>query len=142
MAKATRKQARAIRHKRIRARIYGRPNVPRLCVFRSLKHIYAQIIDDENNAVLLAASDFEIKEKPKSAKQPLKQGVKAEKRPKKVDSKALASKTGVSFQVGKLIAKKAAAKKITKVVFDRAGYKYHGRVKALAQGAREGGLIF
>jgi large subunit ribosomal protein L18 len=89
---------------------------PRLCVFRSNKHIYAQLINDENGKVLLAASDLEVK----------KGGTKKE----------------LAHEVGKLIAQKAKKKKIEKVVFDRGGYKYHGRVKALAEGAREQGLIF
>ena len=104
------------RHKRVRRKISGTPERPRLCVFRSLKHIYAQIIDD----TIVAASTLEI---PKEQ---------------------LAGKTKVeqAYMVGKLIAEKALKKGITKVVFDRGGYKYHGRVKALAEGAREGGLLF
>ena len=105
------------RHKRVRAKIKGTNNVPRLCVFRSNKHIYGQLIDDEKGKTLLAAKDLEIKKLPKG-------------------------KTAIAKEVGKLIAKKAIGKKITKVVFDRAGYKYHGRVKALAEGAQEGGLKF
>ncbi len=95
------------RHRRVRAKIKGTAKVPRLCVFRSNKHLYAQLIDDEKGKTLVSVSDLEAK-----------------------DSK----------KIGLLIAEKALAKKINKVVFDRGGYKYHGRVKSLAEGAREGGL--
>ncbi len=105
------------RHRRIRAKVKGTEEIPRLCVFRSAKHIYAQLIDDEKGRTLFSASDIELKNKKMS-------------------------KTEKAYQVGKLIAKKSLEKKIEKVVFDRAGYKYHGRVKALAEGAREGGLKF
>lgn len=103
------------RHKRIRARVQGTAKRPRLCVFRSNKHTYAQLIDDENNKVIVSASDAGFKK-----------GKKIEKAQK----------------VGELIAQKAQEKKIKKIVFDRAGYKYHGRVKALAEAAREKGLNF
>ncbi len=104
------------RHKKIRARISGTAEVPRVCVFRSSKHIYTQLIDDENSKIIASASDLKLKGK---------------------KNKLLKAK-----EVGKMIAKKAEELKIKKVVFDRGGYKYHGRVKALAEGAREGGLIF
>jgi large subunit ribosomal protein L18 len=109
---------RKIRHKRIRSRINGTAKLPRFCVFRSNKHIYGQLIDDEKGKTLLVASDIEIKSKVKS------------------------QKSKISEQVGRLLAKKAIEKKFEKVVFDRGGYKYHGRVKALAEGARKGGLKF
>jgi len=117
MKKETKKERRYKRHKRVRAKIFGTARRPRLCIFRSGKHIYAQIIDDEKNKTLVAASDLETKKSKKL----------------KVDK---------AKEVGKAIAKKALAKKIEKVVFDRGGYKYHGRVKALAEGAREEGLKF
>jgi large subunit ribosomal protein L18 len=107
------------RKKRIRAKIFGTKERPRLCVFKSLKHIYAQLIDDEKNKTLIFVSDLELKKSAKNLK-------KIEK----------------AREVGKLIAQKAKDLKIEKVVFDRGGYKYHGRVKALAEGAREGGLKF
>lgn len=107
---------RANRKRRIRAKIKGNENSPRLLVFKSLTHTYAQIIDDQKGKVLTEASDLKSKDK----------GTKSEKAKK----------------VGLEISKKASEKKITKVVFDRNGYKYHGRVKALAEGAREGGLQF
>jgi len=105
---------RQIRHKRVRAKIIGDVNKPRLCVFRSNQHIYAQLIDDANNKTIAAVNDSEIKGK----------------------------KTETAKKIGLLIAEKAKEKKITEVVFDRGGYQYHGRVKALAEGAREGGLKF
>ena len=111
------KQAQRIRRKgRVRAKISGTAACPRLSVFRSNRGIYAQIIDDQAGKTLIGAGSGEIKSG----------GKKAE----------------ASFELGKLIAKKASAKSISRVVFDRNGYKYHGRVKALAQGAREGGLKF
>ncbi len=114
------------RHRRVRAKIKGTAKVPRLCVFKSTKHIYAQLINDEKGETLIAASDSEIK--------------------KPTDSKISKSEKEKKFikacKVGKLIAQKAAKKEIKKVVFDRGGYKYHGKVKALAEGAREGGLQF
>jgi large subunit ribosomal protein L18 len=108
--------------KRVRSKIFGTPERPRLSVYRSLKHIYAQIIDDTKGHTLVAMSSLskEIRDKVKEAK----------------------TKTEVSRIVGFALAKKALEKGITKVVFDRNGYKYHGRVKALAEAAREGGLIF
>lgn len=113
--------ARIRRHKRVRKKVSGTPERPRLCVFRSLRHIYAQIIDDEHGVTLAAASTLspEIRDK---------------------------IKTGGNIEaaklVGQLIAKKALEKGIKRVVFDRGGYKYHGRVKALAEAAREAGLEF
>ncbi len=106
------------RHRRVRAKIRGTGKTPRLCVFRSNKHIYAQLIDDEKGKTISAASDLKLKAKKDK------------------------SKTVIALEVGKLIAKNALAKKVEKIVFDRGGYKYHGRVKALAEGAREGGLKF
>jgi len=110
--------ARERRHHRVRSKIKGSKERPRLSVFRSNKYNYVQLIDDEKGVTLVSASDLELKNK-----------------------KGL-TKTERAREVGKLIAKKAKAKKITKVVFDRNGYKYHGRVKAIAEGAREGGLKF
>lgn len=120
----TKKQKRIRRHNRVRAKVKGTSEAPRLCVFRSNKHITAQIIDDQRGKVLIFASDFE---KPASKE-------------KKKDS--LSKKTERAFTVGKVVAQKAIEKKIKKVVFDRGGFNYHGRVKAVADGAREGGLVF
>lgn len=107
---------RQIRHSRVRSVVSGEGTRPRLSVFRSGKNIYAQLIDDEAGKTILSASSREVKAKGK-----------------KVD---------IALEVGKLLAGKAKEKNIAKVVFDRGGYKYHGRVKALADGAREGGLEF
>lgn len=117
------------REKRTRARVKSAGNRPRLSVFRSLNHIYAQIIDDGNGKTLISASDKNIKSNRKAKE--------------KVERKEeLAGKVATAYKVGKEIAIKAAEKKIETVVFDRGGYKYHGRVKALADGARDGGLKF
>lgn len=112
------KKARLKRHKRVRGKISGTAECPRLCVFRSLSNIYAQIIDDVKGVTLVSASSLE---------------------------KEIASYGGnmtAAKSVGELIAKKAKEKGITDVVFDRGGYIYHGRVKELAEGARAGGLNF
>ena len=106
------------RHKKIRRDIIGTKDRPRLCVFRSNQHIYAQLINDENAKVLMSVSDKDLKAK------------KGEK------------KSDEAKEVGKMIAKQAIESKIEKVVFDRGGFVFHGRVKAVAEGAREGGLKF
>lgn len=111
-------KARLKRHKRVRAKISGTAELPRLNVFRSNANIYAQIIDDVNGVTLVAASSLD---KEVTGNGGNKEAAKA---------------------VGKLIAERAAKKGITDVVFDRGGYIYHGRVKELAEGAREGGLKF
>lgn len=115
-----RNAARKRRHARIRAKVSGTPERPRLNVFRSNQHIYAQVIDDTKGFTLAAAStlDPEIKALPG--------GLTVEK----------------AAAVGRLVGQRALAKGVTKVVFDRGGYMYHGRVKALADGAREAGLDF
>lgn len=125
------REKRIWRHKRVRAKIKGTSDKPRLCVFRSAKHIYAQLIDDEKGKTIASASDLEIKNIKKKAAVP-----------KREPSVSKSRKTEVSREVGKLIAEKAMQKKIKKVVFDRGGLIFHGRVKALAEGAREGGLQF
>lgn len=127
------------RHKRVRTKISGTAQCPRLCVFRSNKHIYAQLINDKAGKTLATASDLEInaKRKTQNAKQqPKAQNLKKESKQK------LTGKIATAYEVGKLIAQKAAEKKTKKVVFDRGGYKYHGRVKALAEGTRDAGLQF
>jgi len=133
MKRAIKQEARYRRHKRVRAKIFGTARRPRLCVFRSLKHIYAQLIDDEKGRALVAASDLELKGK---RTKELKNKRTKEQKEKRIGKITIAS------EVGKLIAQKALKKKIKEVVFDRGGYKYHGRVKGLAEGAREGGLKF
>jgi len=117
------------RHRRVRAKIKGTNRIPRLCIFRSNKHIYAQLIDDEKGHTLVSASDLDI-------------GKSKVKSPKLKVKKELTGKAAVAYRVGQILAKKAMEKKFEKIVFDRGGYKYHGRVKALADGAREGGLKF
>ncbi|MBI4235663.1 50S ribosomal protein L18 [Candidatus Peregrinibacteria bacterium] len=109
-------QLRKKRHKRVRHKITGTPSRPRLVVFRSLTNNYAQLVDDEKGIILSSASDLKNKSK--------------------------ATKSERAKEVGAEIAKKAQEQKITEVVFDRNGYKYHGRVKAIAAAAREGGLKF
>jgi len=108
---------RQLRHARVRAKIQGSNNIPRLSVYRSLKHINVQLIDDTKGITLASAKDTELKD-------------------------AKGNKSERAFEVGKLIAQKAKDKNITKCVFDRSSYKYHGRVKSLAEGAREAGLNF
>lgn len=127
MAISEKLQKRLRRHRRIRTKIFGTAQIPRLCVFRSNRHIYCQLIDDQQGKTILSASDYEIK---KSDLLRSKKGGEWTR------------KTEIAYQVGKLIAKKAKEKDIEKVVFDRGGFAYHGRVKALAEGAREGGLKF
>jgi len=117
----TRIEKRNRRRERIRAVVSGTAIKPRLNVFRSLKGLYIQLIDDEAAKTLVSVNAKEVDVK-------------------KLDKKA--GKVGVAEAMGKLLAEKAKAKKIAEVVFDRAGYKYHGRVKAVAEGAREGGLKF
>ncbi len=110
------RQKRALRHNRVRKSTTPKSDRPRLVVFRSASHIYAQIIDDKVGKTLAAASSMEVKSK--------------------------AAKSDLSTQVGTAIAEKAKTKGVTKVVFDRGGYCYHGRVKALAEAARAAGLEF
>lgn len=111
-----RRQIRLHKHKRMRYHLKGTADRPRLAVFRSTKHIYAQIIDDAQGRTLVSAST--------------------------VDTEVNGSKTDAARQVGVAVAKKALDQNITKVVFDRGGNLYHGRIQALAEGAREGGLEF
>jgi large subunit ribosomal protein L18 len=117
----TRNEARRRRHNRVRRKISGTSNVPRLSVFRSLKHIYAQIIDDDAGFTLVSASTLD---------------------PDVREQIGELSKVEQAELVGKLLAEKALSKGVKRVVFDRGGYVYHGRVKALADASREGGLIF
>ncbi len=112
------------RHKRIRGKISGTKERPRLSVFRSSKSIYAQIINDEEGKTIVSAKSSDIK----------KEALKKEK--------DLKNKEILAHNVGQLIAEKALKQKIDKVVFDKGGYKYHGRIKALAEGARKSGLKF
>lgn len=117
--KVDRKASRERRHLRVRKKISGTPERPRLSVYRSEKNIYAQIIDDVNSVTLVSASSLE----------------------KEVDVKIGGNKEAAKL-VGELIAKKALEKGISEVLFDRGGYVYHGRVQTLAEAAREAGLKF
>lgn len=117
----TARAARIRRHIRVRRKVEGTPERPRLAVFRSLSHIYAQVVDDRAGRTLVAASDLEP-------------AVRAQVEGKK--------KTERAEIVGAVLAQRALEKGVTRVVFDRGGFKYHGRVKALAEAARKGGLEF
>jgi large subunit ribosomal protein L18 len=115
----TREERRYRRHLRVRKKVSGTAERPRMVVFRSIKHIYAQLVDDDRGATLLGVGDGS-------------EGIALEGTGKVAKAKA----------AGKLLAAKAKAAGISKVVFDRGGYRYHGRVQAVADGAREGGLEF
>ena len=108
-------------HARVRTKVSGTPERPRLCVYRSLGHIYAQVIDDRTGKTLVSASSVD-----KETKKNLKGG----------------GNVAAAKVIGKAVAERAKAAGVVKVVFDRGGYKYHGRVKALADAAREAGLQF
>lgn len=119
MAKRSRNESRIKRHYRIRTQLVGTPSRPRISVFRSAKNIYAQIIDDVNGVTLVSASSVE-----------------------KDNKIANGGNVEAAKLVGKLLAERAIEKDIKKVIFDRSGYLYHGRVQALADAAREAGLEF
>ncbi|MFO7631246.1 MAG: 50S ribosomal protein L18 [Caldilinea sp.] len=121
MAKVTRAVSRQRRHARVRAKVYGTIDRPRLNVYRSLEHIYAQVIDDTTGVTLASAStvDRELR-----------------------GQVTTLTKIEQAKAVGKAVAERAKSKGVTQVVFDRGGYPYHGRVKALAESSREGGLEF
>ena len=130
------RKKREMRHKRVRAKIKGTAQKPRLSVFRSNRHIYLQLIDDEKGRTIVSAGDIQPKaSRPTSPLAKSKAG-----RGRK--SKIKMTKTKLAFEAGKNLAELAQKKKIKNVVFDRGGYAYHGRVKAAAEGAREGGLEF
>lgn len=138
------------RRMRVRKRVIGKAERPRLSVFRSARHIYAQIIDDASGSTLIAASTLdkefakELEAIEKQVAEELEKAaqVKDKKKGKNVALPDARNKIKQARAVGRLIAKKAIAKEQKTVVFDRNGFVYHGRVKALAEGAREGGLIF
>ncbi|MBD2137445.1 50S ribosomal protein L18 [Anabaena sp. FACHB-1237] len=117
----TRRESKQRRHRRVRGKVNGSPERPRLAVFRSNEHIYAQVIDDTKQHTIVAASTVEPEIKAKIS---------------------TGANCDASAQVGKLVAVRALEKGITKVVFDRGGNLYHGRIKALAEAAREAGLDF
>ena len=116
--KVSKNSVRKIRHERVRNKIYGTSEVPRLCVYRSNTNIYAQIIDDEKGITLVSANSLDK------------------------ELKLTSNNIEAASKIGEAIAKKAVKAGIKKVVFDRGGYLYHGRVKALAEAARENGLEF
>ena len=120
IAKQSKNQTRSRVHQRIRKKMTGTSDRPRLSVYRSLNHIYAQIVDDLNGKTLVSAGSVE--------------GAKASKR--------TGGNVASAKEIGKQVAQRAKEKGITKVIFDRGGYLYHGRVKALADAAREAGLQF
>jgi large subunit ribosomal protein L18 len=124
IGKTSKDQTRQKVHTRIRKKVQGTAERPRLNVYRSVNHIYAQVIDDAKGATIVAATSVEKGK-----------GIKGDKRP-------TGGNLGSAKEVGKLIAERAKEKGIEKVVFDRGGYLYHGRVKALADAAREAGLKF
>jgi large subunit ribosomal protein L18 len=115
MAKATRNDGRTRRHARVREKVRGSAARPRLAVFRSLTHIYAQLVDDDAGTTLAAASSLDAKD-------------------------AKGKRTELAKNVGTLLGDRAKQKGVTEVVFDRGGYRYHGRVKALAEGVRAAGV--
>ncbi|HOK41187.1 MAG TPA: 50S ribosomal protein L18 [bacterium] len=115
------RKKRIIKHKKIRKKIFGTKECPRLCVFKSNKNLFVQIIDDVAGTTLVSASTLE-----KEIKSEIKNGGNVE----------------AAKKIGEIIAKRAIEKSIKNVCFDRAGYKYHGRIKAVAEAARENGLVF
>ena len=119
-----RTKRRVMRHARVRKKIYGVNAKPRLSVFRAIKHIYAQLIDDNKGETLVSASSLDAEIISGSS------------------SSGNSNKMEIAKQVGELLAQRAKDKKIKSVVFDRGGYKFHGRVKALAEAVRDGGLKF
>ena len=123
MATKSKIESRVRRHLSLRKRICGTPERPRLVVYRSARHIYVQVVDDTGKKTLAAASDLVSKKKPST------DAPKGKKRDK-------------AKQVGTMIAKKCLEKGIAQVVFDRGGYRYHGRISSVATGAREAGLKF
>ncbi len=121
MANVQRAEARKRRHARVRRKVVGTQERPRLNVYRSLEHIYAQVIDDSTGQTLVSASTVERGLREELANLPKQEQAKA---------------------IGKYVAERAKAKGIEQIVFDRGGYIYHGRIKALAEGSREAGLVF
>lgn len=121
MAQKSREEQRKRRHRRVRVKVSGTAERPRLNVYRSLEHIYAQVIDDVNGHTLVSASTIDREVRARVQEQPKSEAAKI---------------------VGEVVAQRAKEAGINTVVFDRGGYQYHGRIKALADGAREGGLEF
>lgn len=120
MSRLTKKEARQRRHRRARRRIYGTATIPRLCVFCSEKHVYAQLIDDEAGRTVASASTQDTESR----------------------SAGLRGNVDGASEIGKQIGGKALSADLKRIVFDRGGFRFHGRVKAVADGAREAGLQF
>jgi large subunit ribosomal protein L18 len=120
MAQLDKEKGRKRRHERIRKRIHGTAQRPRICVFRSLKHIYAQLIDDDTGKTLVSVSTLT----------------------KELQDDINGCNCNAAEKVGELLARRAVASQITTVIFDRGGYRYHGKIKALAEACRRGGLLF
>jgi large subunit ribosomal protein L18 len=133
---------RAKRHRRVRAKVSGTAAKPRLNVFRSLKNIYAQLIDDDAGSTLVAASSVEAAFRGEGKKPAGKKSAAKASEAKPAAAGASGGNIDAAKVVGKLIAERAKEMGITTCVFDRGGWKYHGRVKNLADAAREGGLKF
>ncbi|MDH4038623.1 MAG: 50S ribosomal protein L18 [Candidatus Krumholzibacteria bacterium] len=136
------------RHKRVRNRVVGTPERPRVCVFRSNTHIYAQIIDDTAGKTLVSVSSLKL-ELPKAAPEPAPDAegkaegkAKGKKKAKAADAAPAGRKKVLAREVGRLLAEAAREKGVSKVAFDRGGYLYHGRVAELAESARKHGLEF
>ncbi len=121
MAKESRLEARRRRHQRVRRKVVGTQERPRLTVYRSLRHVYAQVIDDEAGRTLVSASTLDSQLRDEIGKLDVQEQAKA---------------------VGRAVAERAKAQGIEQVVFDRGGYPYHGRIRAVADGSREAGLVF
>ena len=121
LAKVNKSNLRAVRHNRVRSRMIGTKETPRLSVFRSLRSMTAQLVDDTAGKTIAFAKSSDLKS---------------------VNVEGKTAKVAAAYAVGKALAEKAKGLGISKVVFDRGGYRYHGRVEAVAQGAREGGLQF
>ena len=144
MAKATRHEGRTLRHTRVREKVRGSAARPRLAVFRSLTHIYAQLVDDDAGTTLAAASSLDVRTPPTQGKGPLSasdsERAAAAEPQSKAAKDAKGKRTDTAKSVGTLLGDRAKQKGVTEVVFDRGGYRYHGRVKALAEGVRAAGV--
>lgn len=136
------RKLRKIRHKRLRNKVKGTKKRPRLCVFRSSKHIYAQIINDQLGQTLASTSTLSKEFSTLAKNGALASEGKGQSKEASGNKQASSSMQKAAYLVGKLIADKAKELSIKNVCFDRGGYKYHGKIKRLSEGAREGGLIF
>lgn len=153
MAKATRQEGRSRRHARVREKVRGSAARPRLAVYRSLTHIYAQLVDDDAGRTIAAASSLDVRTPAAHGKGPQGEGPLSAERAASDSERAPASepqskaakdakgrKTELAKNVGTVLGDRAKQQGVTEVVFDRGGYRYHGRVKALADGVRAAGV--